>query len=172
MGSAAPAWMHIYDSLDDGKTSRIVIFWRGVWLPVSVPHILKSQQNSPLLRHIKGKMTRGWWLPACQSDKACLALFVPLQGQFALCDLSKGNVIWQVLLTSEEHLRVSGDIGHPYSVAVCSFVIFKGGIPLMFFFFFSQINIWCMWRFLMAGNCISNLIGFKKCFLKRQNRMK
>lgn len=53
---------------------------------------------------------KAWWPEGggcllCQSDKARLALFIPLQGQFAVCDLSKGNVTWQELLTSEKPSR-------------------------------------------------------------------
>lgn len=69
----------------------------------------------------------------CQSSKARLAIFVPLQGQFAVCDLSKGNVTWQELLTSEEHLGLSEDIGHSYSFRVYPFVIFKIGFPPLFY---------------------------------------
>ena len=70
----------------------------------------------------------------CQSSKARLAIFVPLQGQFAVCDLSKGNVTWQELLTSEEHLGLSEDIGHSYSFRVYPFVIFKIGFPPPLFY--------------------------------------
>lgn len=81
--------------------------------------IPKTQQNSPLLRHIEARWPEGGGCPLCQSSKARLAIFVPLQGQFAVCDLSKGNVTWHGLLTSEEHLGVSKDIGHSYSLSIC-----------------------------------------------------
>lgn len=84
---------------------------------------------------LKARWPEGGGCLLCQSDKARLALFVPLQGQFAVCDLSKGNAIWQELLTSEEHLGVSEDIGHSYSFRVYPFVIVKTDSPLCFLVF-------------------------------------
>lgn len=98
--------------------------------------ILKRQQNSPLLCHIKGKMTRGCWPHALSVWQSLLGPYVPSQGQIALCDLLKGNVMWQELLTSDEHLGVSGDIGHSYSFGLSPFVIIK--VEILFVFDFSK----------------------------------
>lgn len=85
----------------------------------------------------------------CQSNKAHLALFIPLQGQFAVCDLSKGNATWQELLTSEEYLGVSEDIGH--SFRVYPFVIFRTDFPPSCFLCF---NLCCRWGFIHQGQPI------------------
>lgn len=64
--------------------------------------IAKSQQNSPLLRHIKGKMTRGWWLPALSVEQSPFGHFRtiaraicsvwPFEGQ---CNMTRAVNIWR-----------------------------------------------------------------------------
>lgn len=107
---------------------------RRVWLSVSIPHIVHPRVSRTLYCCVtlKARWPEGGGCLLCQSSKARLAIFIPLQGQFAVCDLSKGNVTWQELLTSEEHLRVSEDMGYSYSFRVYPFVIFKIGFPLVF----------------------------------------
>lgn len=58
-----------------------------------------------LLRHVKGELTPGG-LAACFVTTAKPA-FIPLQRQFAVCDLWKGNGTWQELLASQKHLRAT-----------------------------------------------------------------
>lgn len=77
----------------------------GCWSASYTSCIPKSQQNYFTAASLWGKMTRGWRLPCFVT--LARAVFVAFQGQFAVCDLWKGNVTWQQLLTSEKRLGVS-----------------------------------------------------------------
>lgn len=125
-GSDTLAWMNAYDSWDEGKPPTLQ-FSAGESCCPSECYILcihESQQNPLLLRHIQRQDDqRVLSFLLCQSDKAGLALFVPLPGQFAMCDLSEGNLTWQETLKSDDHLQVSGDVGHSYSFTFPQFVI-------------------------------------------------
>lgn len=64
----------------------------GLWLSASLLHMARREESAepaPLLRHVKGELTLGG-LAACFVTPAKPA-FIPLQGQFAVCDLWKGN---------------------------------------------------------------------------------
>lgn len=114
--------MDVHDSQEGGKTSHTgaseeQMQQEGLAVSQHPTHraSLRVSRTLHCCVILKRKWPEGGGRLLCQSNKACLALFVPLQGQFAVCDLSKGNVTWQELLTSEDHLGVSGDIGHSYS---------------------------------------------------------
>lgn len=101
---------------------------------------------------LKARWPEGGRCLLCQSDNNISCLFVLLQGQFAMCDLSKANVIWQELLTSEDHPGDSEDTSHIYSFGDCLFVIFKVDIP----FCFRCWGVWCTWGWSCATRlCIS-----------------
>lgn len=59
-------WMYVYESQDGGKppTQQSSTWESGCQSESYTLCIPESQQNSSLLRHIKGKMTWGWSLPA------------------------------------------------------------------------------------------------------------
>lgn len=153
--------MDVYDSQEGGKTSHIggsesQIQQEGLAVSQHSTHraSLRVSRTLHCCVTLKARWPEGGGCLLCQSSKACLAIFVPLQGQFAVCDLSKGNVTWQELLTSEEHLGVSEDIGHSYSFRVYPFVIFKIEFPLVFCaLIFAVYEVLFMWasRFLLAG---------------------
>lgn len=121
--------------------------WR-VWLSVS---ILCATLRVSRTRHrcvtLKPRWPKGGDRLLCQCSKDCLAISVPSQGQFVVCDLLKGNVTWQELLTSEEHLGVFRDIGHSYSFRIYPFVIFKIDTPSCFPYF----NVCFLWRFIWVS---------------------
>lgn len=106
MGSAAPsmdACIWLIGSREDLPHCSLQREGRAV-----SHHPTRSSLRVSRTRHCCVTL-KAWWPEGggcllCQSDKARLALFIPLQGQFAVCDLSKGNVTWQELLTSEKHL--------------------------------------------------------------------
>lgn len=109
-GSDAFAWRDVYDSQEGGKTSHTgASEWKTQQedLAVSQHPTHRASQRVSRTHHccvtLKARWPEGGGCLLCQSSKARLAIFVPLQGQFAVCDLSKGNVTWQELLTSEEH---------------------------------------------------------------------
>lgn len=149
--------MNVYDSQEGGKTSHIggsesQIQQEGRAVSQYSTHraSLRVSRTLHCCVTLKARWPEGGGCLLCQSSKACLAIFVPLQGQFAVCDLSKGNVTWQELLTSEEHLGVSEDIGHSYSFRVYPFVIFKIDFPPCFLCF----NLCCLWGFIYVSQQI------------------
>lgn len=150
--------MDVHDSQEGGKISHIGASAEPMQqegLPVTQHPTHRASLRVSRTLHccvtLKARWPEGGGCLLCQSSKACLAIFVPMQGQFAVCDLSKGNVTWQELLTSEEHLGVSEDMGHSYSFRVYPFVIFKIGFPPCFL----CCNLCCLWGFIYVGQQVS-----------------